>query len=316
MTGALLLADVGGTFTRLALAEHGAIGPSRIVEGAGYPSFVAAARAFLDGAGARPRRAAIAAAGPVSQGVVTLTNGPRWRLAPDEIAAGLGLESVRVVNDFAALAAAAPHLPPEGLAPVAPGVADPDGAIAVIGPGTGLGVALLAPRGRGRFQVLPGEGGHAGLSPVSPREMAVLAALIARFGHVKAEHVLSGTGLEILWETLAALDGGSGGRTAAEIADEAARAADPRSLETVAIFTAWLGGFCGDVALIAGATGGVYLAGGVLPRWGTLFDTRRFNDRFAAKGAHRPIMEAIPIRLVTEPQAAFRGLLALEEHAA
>ena len=98
--------------------------------------------------------------------------------------------------------------------------------------------------------------------------------------------------------------------------DEIRSQGDPRSIEAIALFTAWLGGFCGDIALIAGATGGVYLAGGVLPRWGDLFDTALFHARFIAKGAHRPIMEAIPIQLVIDKQAAFRGLIALEEQAA
>lgn len=313
MSGAVLLADAGGTFTRLALAEDGVIGPQSVVESGAHASFAEAARRYLAETGGRPRRAAIAAAGPLVHGVVTLTNGPGWRIAPDEIAAALALDEVRVVNDFAALAAAAPHLSGAALGPIAPGEADPNGAIAVIGPGTGLGVALLAPLGGGRYRVLPGEGGHAGLSPATPREMAVLAALVARLGHVKAEHVLSGGGLETLWRTLAALDGApdADAPAAAEIAARAAGRACARSCEAVALFTGWLGGFAGDVALIAGATGGVYLAGGILPRWGALFDAAAFRARFIAKGTHRALMEAIPVRLILDPLAAFRGLLSL-----
>jgi glucokinase len=313
-----LLADAGGTFTRFALASDGVLlAPPAIFESGQYASFADAAEDFLSEAGGRPTRAAIAAAGPLSEGVITLTNGPRWRVAPHEVAAALALAAVTVVNDFAALAAAAPLLTGDGLVAIAPGTADPTGAIAVVGPGTGLGVALLAPLDGGRYRVLPGEGGHAGLSPTNDREIAVLFQLVRRFGHVKAEYVLSGMGLEILWETLAELDGAPAAPcpTAGEIAERAKRGTCPIACEAVEMFAAWLGGFCGDVALIAGASGGVFLAGGILPRWGDLFDAAAFRRRFTAKGTHRALMEAIPVRLITDREACFRGLIALMDGA-
>ena len=319
MTRQILLADAGGTFTRLALAnEAGAITEATVVESALFETFEEAARSFISDTGATPTQIAIAAAGPLNHGVIELTNGPRWRISARDLAAGFGIDDVLLVNDFAGLAASAPHMLAQHLTSVSTGEADPAGAIAVIGPGTGLGVALLAPRGAGTWQVLPGEGGHAGLSPVNDREIAILFQLIRRFGHVRAEFVLSGTGLEILWETIAALDGASTGTrpTAGEISERARRGTCAISTETVSVFTGWLGGFAGDVALIAGATGGVYLAGGILPRWGALFDTALFRRRFAAKGSHRAMMERIPVNLITDPQACFNGLLALLKDAA
>lgn len=312
MNGDLLLADAGGTFTRLALAgADGAIGVSEVMETGAFASFEDAARDFLAAHGATPSRSAIAAAGPVEHGVVHMTNGPKWRIDPDAVAQALGLARVVLVNDFAAVAAAAPRLPAEKLVTLNAGEGD-DGAIAVVGPGTGLGVAIVIPAAQG-WRVLPGEGGHAGLSPVNDREIAVLYQLIRRFGHVKAEYVLSGPGLEILWETLAALDGADATArpTAGEIAERARRKSCALSTEAIAVMTSWLGGFVGDVALIAGATGGVYLAGGVLPRWGDQFDQALFLRRFTAKGAHRAIMERIPVKLITDPQATFKGLIAL-----
>ncbi len=312
MSGDLLLADVGGTFTRMALASaDGAIGASEVMETGAFASFQDAARDFLGAHSGRPSRAAIAAAGPVEGGVVQMTNGPKWLIEPEIIAAALALSQIVLVNDFAAVAAAAPRLPPSKLKVVNVG-ADGDGAIAVVGPGTGLGVAIVARDGAG-WRVLPGEGGHAGLSPTNDREIAVLYQLIRRFGHVKAEYVLSGPGLEILWETLAALDGAdpSARPTAGEIAERARRKSCVLSTEAIAIVTGWLGGFAGDVALIAGATGGVYLAGGVLPRWGDLFDDDLFVRRFTAKGAHRSIMARTPVKLINDPQATFKGLVAL-----
>ena len=314
MTSQILLADAGGTFTRFALADDaGAITESSVLESAMSSTFEDAARGFLADTGATPARIAIAAAGPLSHGVIELTNGPRWRISARDVGAAFDGAEVLLVNDFAGLAAGAPHMPAQSLVRIAPGEADPAGAIAVVGPGTGLGVALLAPRGDRAWQVLPGEGGHAGLSPVNDREIAILFQLIRRFGHVRSEFVLSGTGLEILWETIAALDGAAAGTrpTAGEISERARRKTCAISTETVTIFTGWLGGFAGDVALIAGATGGVYLAGGILPRWGTLFDAALFRRRFISKGSHREMMERIPVNLITDPQACFKGLLAL-----
>lgn len=310
--GDLLLVDAGGTFTRLALAgADGTIGTSEVVETAAFAGLTDAARDFLAAHGAAPRRAAIAAAGPVEHGVVQMTNGPRWLIDPGALADALALSRVVLVNDFAAVAAAAPRLPPARLTALNAGEAD-GGAIAVVGPGTGLGVAIVIPD-KGGWRVLPGEGGHAGLSPVNDREIALLYQLLRRFGHVKAEHVLSGPGLEVLWETLAALDGAdaSARPTAGEIAERARRKSCALSSEAIAIMTGWLGGFAGDVALIAGATGGVYLAGGVLPRWGDLFDHALFLRRFTAKGAHRGLMERMLVKLITDPQATFKGLIAL-----
>lgn len=317
MSGDLLLADAGGTFTRLALADaDGTIGVSEVMETGAFPSFQDAARDFLSAHKAHPGRAAIAAAGPVQGGAIQMTNGPRWRIEPDAVAAALGLTRVVLVNDFAAVAAAAPRLPADQLDTLHAGEPD-DGAVAVIGPGTGLGVAIVVRDGPG-WRALPGEGGHAGLSPTSDREIAVLHQLIRRFGHVKAEYILSGPGLETLWETLAALDGADPGArpTSGEIAERARRASCPLSREAIAIMTGWLGGFTGDVALIAGATGGVYLAGGVLPRWGDLFDRQLFMRRFTAKGSHRAMMERMPVRLIVDPQATFKGLVALMAEAA
>ncbi|MCC6917615.1 MAG: glucokinase [Alphaproteobacteria bacterium] len=311
MTAPVLLADVGGTFSRFAVADNGVIGETTVLESGTYRTFADAASVFLHDVATKPRRAAIAAAGPLTDGLITLTNGPQWPIARDAVRAELGLDEVLLVNDFVGLAVSAPSTPPEFAVELAPGDGG-DGVIAVIGPGTGLGVALLAPRPGGGHTVLASEGGHAALAATNEREIAIVFRLMHRFGHVKAEYVLSGIGLEILWQTIAELDGVKveGKPTAGEIAERARRKACDVSVETVAIFTGWLGAFTGDIALIAGAST-VYLAGGVLPRWGTLFDTALFRRRFLAKGTHRPLMEKIPVTLITDPKATFRGLLVL-----
>lgn len=312
MTGPVLLADVGGTFTRFAIAQDGAIAEAQVLESNTYKTFTDAARVYLHDMQVKPVHAAIAAAGPLVDGTITLTNGPQWEIAQEAARDALGLTSFTLVNDFVGLAASAPSTPAEHKTTIAPGAtATGHEVMAVIGPGTGLGVALLAPHA-GAHVVLPSEGGHVALAPTNEREIAIVFQLMRRFGHVKAEHVLSGTGLEILWETLAELDGARvGGKpTAGEIAERARRKSCAISVEAVAIFTGWLGSFAGDIALVAGASE-VYLAGGVLPRWGGLFDTALFRRRFIAKGSHRPLMEKIRVTLITDPQATFRGLLVL-----
>lgn len=318
MTGPVLLADVGGTFTRLALGgEDGSIGEAQVLESGTYRTFEDAVETYLKDTGAKPVRAAIAAAGPLNHGTITLTNGPQWPIARDAVRNVFGFSDVLLVNDFVGLAASAPSTPHGYATAIVPNDAPEGGTIAVIGPGTGLGVALLAPRPGGGHIVLPSEGGHAALAATNEREIAIVFRLMHRFGHVKAEYVLSGTGLEILWETLAELDGAKieGKPTAGEIAERARRKSCAISDEAVTIFTGWLGGFAGDIALIAGASR-VYLAGGVLPRWGTLFNAALFRRRFTAKGSHRTMMESVPVTLITDPQATFRGLQVLLAQAA
>lgn len=318
MTQRILLVDAGGTFTRFALSgSEGTIEDVSVLESGTYRSFEDAAATYLTDVNATVSGIAVAAAGPVMHGVVTLTNGPQWRIDPAAVKHALGATKMALVNDFAAVAASAAVLGGAAMQVIAQGEADPSGAIAVVGPGTGLGVALVA-RDSAGFRVMPGEGGHAALAPTNEREIAVLFQLIRRFGHVKAEYVLSGTGLEILWQTLCELDGmnDAGKPTAGEIAERARRKSDPVAVETIAMMTGWLGSFAGDVALIAGATGGVVLAGGVLPRWGAMFDTALFCRRFCAKSAHRTLMERIPVKLIVDKEAAFKGLIALLKAAA
>ena len=191
------------------------------------------------------------------------------------------------------------------------GADGPDGraAMAVIAPGTGLGVSGLVPDGAGGFAAVEGEGGHRTLAAQSPREWAIVNALAERFGHASAERALSGPGVEALYRAVASIDGVScrGDRTAAEIAHDAFTRSDPVAVEAVATFTGFLGSVAGDLALTLGARGGVYLAGGIVPGWGGRFDAARFLDRFRTKGRFRGYLDAVPVRVVTHPYPALAG---------
>jgi glucokinase len=311
----LLLADIGGTNARFALASGEAIGPSVTLAVADHADPQAAIRAFLDqvesgGQGKpAPRRAAVAVAGPVSGGTAALTNGA-WRFDAPALAAAFGLERLRLVNDFEAVAWALPRLSQAELLPLGGGRGTPAAPMAVIGPGTGLGVAAYLPAtDDGPERVLVSEGGHVTLAATSEREDRIVEELRRRFGHVSAERVLSGDGLINLYEASAAVDGlPAPSRQPAEIVAHAERGDCLASRAALETFCALLGCFAGNVALTLGALGGVYLAGGILPRLPDRLAASAFRDRFEAKGRFQSYLQGIPTWLIQRPDPAFLGL--------
>ena len=207
---------------------------------------------------------------------------------------------------------------PDGLAAAnvhGAGAAGMDGraAMAVIAPGTGLGVSGLVPDASGGFAAVEGEGGHRTLAARTPREWAIVNRLVERFGHASAERALSGPGIEALYLAIASIGGVSRReeKTATEIARDAFARTDPVAEEAVATFTDFLGSAAGDLALTLGARGGVYVAGGIVPEWGGRFDAARFLDGFRAKGRFRDYLAAVPVRVVTHPYPALAGAEAL-----
>lgn len=316
----LLLADIGGTHARFMLAPlEGLLPPPVDYATEAYPTLAAALAAFLNASrGAKSLAgAAFAAAGPVLEDKVVLTNCP-WSITLDEIARATAVSAPVLVNDFAAMAMGVTALGDEdSIALGAELSSSPQHPIGVLGPGTGLGVAALIPDGRGDYLIVAGEGGHVDLSASDASEDVVLALLRKRFGHVSAERAVSGPGLENLYAVLCERDGARPQlRSAAEIAREAQRN-EPRAGEAAELFASFLGAVAGNLALTLGALGGIYLAGGILPRWGRLFDATLFRERFEAKGRSQTLLARIPTRLVTAPDCAFRGLrkLALKARA-
>lgn len=304
-----LLADIGGTNVRFALLRPGALEPDppeRLALDA-FPGIAAAIESWLAAQpGPRPRAAMLAVAGPVAGDRALLTN-RGWLVDGAALAAGLGFARVRVVNDFAALAWSLPVLGPAALVPLGgPAEGAAGEAMAVLGPGTGLGVAAFLPPGR----VLPTEGGHAALAAHDAREAQLIEAIRARLGgHVSAERgALSGQGIEALHAAL----GGDPAWEAPEIVRAGIAGTDPRCAEAMGLFCAMLGGFAGDVALTLGARGGVFIAGGIPPRFPGFLAASAFRARFEAKGRFRDWLAAIPTWLVADPEAAaMRGLAVL-----
>jgi glucokinase len=314
MSTCRLLADIGGTNARFALqAPEGAFADIEVLACRDYDHVKDALDAYLARAGARGhatggiRHAALAIANPVEGDVVSMTN-HHWRFSIAGLKDACGLATLVVVNDFAALAQALPHLDAAGRERIGgPDTVAVDGRpLGLVGPGTGLGVSGLVPAGGGRWTALAGEGGHASFAPVTRAEMRLLDALSEEHGHVSAERLLSGPGLEAIHRVLA------GERLAA--ADITARALDgsfAACRATVDAFCAILGSVAGNVALTLGATGGMYIGGGIVPRLGPLFHASAFRERFEGKGRLQPYLARIPTWLVTEPYPALRGAAAL-----
>jgi glucokinase len=237
-----------------------------------------------------------------------------WRFSRSQLATDLGLDGLLVLNDFEALALSLPRLKPAQIRSDGRPMPLP-GTLAVIGPGTGLGVAGVVPSRSGWVPV-PGEGGHVSLAPGDDFESALLARVRTRYGHVSAERLLSGIGLPTLHGVVAEVLGmAAQGLSTEEIVEHGTKGRDPLSERTLDVFCALLGSFAGNVALTLGARGGVFVGGGIVPRLGELFFRSAFRERFEAKGRLRPYLEAIPTALITDTLAALCGAaLAIEQH--
>lgn len=309
----MLVGDIGGTHGRFGVVADDGVRPDRVAieEGDAHASFESAVAAYLEKLGDRPRRAAFAVAGPVDEeGHARITNRKSWLIDPAALTQKFGFETVLVLNDFAAQAASLPHLEPSELTAI--GDAAPREATkAALGPGTGLGVAALVREADGGWLPLPSEGGHVELAATDAREAAVFEIVRAEKGRVEAEALLSGPGLVRLHAALARVEGRADDleTTAAEIV-AAASGADGAARATVALFLTMLARFSGDVALTFGATGGVYLCGGVAPRLLGLLDAGAFRAVFEAKAPHERMLRAIATEVVTSPVAGLVGCAA------
>ena len=299
----LLVADIGGTNARFAFCDPGSLelGAFATFPCAEFDSIGAVLAAYLATARARPRRVCMAVAGPVEDGAARMTNLP-WSFSAEEIAAAAGAEEALLVNDFEALARALPALADDDLRRIGGGVAAPEGVKAALGPGTGLGVAALARCGEG-WRPIPGEGGHVGFPAQTAEELALLARIRPDGGRVSVERVLSGPGLSDLHAALA----GGAALPAPEVVKRARRGGDPAAEAAVGRFVAWLGRFAGDLALLYGARGGVYLGGGVAPAILDFLSDGRFREAFEAKGRLRAQVAAIPVFVILAKDAGLRG---------
>ncbi len=303
-----LIADIGGTNVRFALcAPDGRTHDPITLTCADFDGLAAAVRAYLERArpATPPRRAAMAAACPVDGDVVDLTNSA-WRFSIAETRDALGLDSLRVINDFAANALAAPYLGSDDKVRIGGGAPRPGWPVAAIGPGTGLGVGTAIPVGDD-WIALSGEGGHVTLAAADDRESDLIDGLRRRLGHVSAERLLSGGGLELLYRTIRERDGRPPDPLDAAAIGAAAARPGPAA-EALETLFAMLGTVAGNLALTTGARGGVCVMGGIVPRHLDRFTGSAFRARFEAKGRFSAYLADIPTWVVTHPHPAFVGL--------
>jgi len=309
-----LVGDIGGTRARFGLVgSDGAVTDVAVQECRDHAGLADALRAYLSGAarGARPRRAALSVACPVTGDRVSLTNHP-WSFSIEAIRRRFRFETLAVVNDFSAVARSVPLLGDGDRMQVGGGRPVAGAAIAVLGPGTGLGVSGLVPAGGG-WAVIEGEGGHVTMAASGPREAAVLAEVGREFEHVSAERVLSGPGLVSLHAALCRLDGEVCDRepTPEAIVAEGVAGRTPRCAEVLDLAAELLGTVAADLALTLGARGGVYIAGGLVPRFARRFAASGFRRRFENKGRFSDYLAAIPTWLVLHEHPALLGLASL-----
>lgn len=317
---ARLLADIGGTNARFAwqAAPGAPITDVQVLPGAHYPTLQAAMHAYLDGLGrGAPAAVAIAIANPITGDMVRMTNHD-WAFSQSAVKSEFGLRTLRMLNDFTALALALPDLPAAELRQVGGGEAVPGVAMGLVGAGTGLGVSGLLPDGHGGWVPLEGEGGHVTLPATTARERIVMDGLIRRYGHASAERVCCGQGLVDTCAILCEADGvtAQGLDSASAVSEAALKAGHPQALETLNIFCAMLGSVAGNLALTLGARGGMYVGGGIVPRLGTWFDASPFRERFDNKGRFTGLLQGMPVWVITSAQspALLGAARALDRH--
>jgi glucokinase len=306
-----MIADIGGTNARFALLDGVDRRDEVVLACADYPDLVSATEEYLQRVGARvsgrPLEAAIAIAGPVTGDIIRMTNHV-WQFSAAHTRQQLQLRRLIVLNDFTALAMAVRHLKGSDLEQIGGGKAQPNSPIAVIGPGTGLGVSGLIPSGE-HWIPLQGEGGHVTLSVMNERELAVLQQLQQRFSHVSAERVISGPGLVTLYDALCGVEGVIPEvLTPPEITKRAQEGTCRLCFETVSMFCALLGTMAGNLVLTLGALGGAYIGGGIAPGLGPMFTSSRFRDRFEDKGRFTDYVSRVPTYVIRAELPALLGL--------
>jgi len=308
-----LAADVGGTNFRVAVAEL-VDGRWRIRYRGAYPSQNYPSAEWILGdflAACNELKLAafgIAVAGPVVDGRAKLTNVP-WGVDATQISAALGGLPVALLNDFEAVAHGLAVLAPGDVVSLQAGEPRSGAPKLLVGAGTGLGVGVLAPCGD-RYDALTSEGGHADFAPQSAVEIALFEHLAARHGHVSWERIVSGPGIEAIYDfLLQQTHPGSKPLTAAEVTEAALTGKDPLAVQTLEMFVSAYGAFAGNLALTVLPRAGVYLAGGIAPRILGKLQEGGFLQAFKAKGRFTSLLAQMPVHIVTDGDVGLLGAL-------
>ena len=304
-----LLGDVGGTNARLGWqASHtSGVQHVQVLPCADYPSLEVAIQTYLKQQNlSAPRACALGIANPITGDTIRMTN-HHWTFSISEMARTLGVSKLNVINDFTALALAIPSISQDHLVQIGGKDSRSLGPKAIIGAGTGLGVSGLFPvkASLDQWVAIAGEGGHATLAAHTENEYRVIELIRQRYGHVSAERVLSGQGLVDLYLAQRQLQQHAPIEvtSAADITHWALKKKDPLALQSLEMFAGFLGSVAGELALTLGALGGVYLGGGVVPRWLGWFESSVFRERFEAKGRFREYLKDIPVYVINAAES-------------
>ena len=306
-----LVADIGGTNARFAIAnlETLSLSDIRTFPTAEHATLADAIRAYLKDAPETVAHAGLAVAAPLREDTVKFTNAA-WTFKQSTLAKEAGLEAAYVFNDFEAQAYALPVLSADELHSLHGGKAVENAPKVVLGPGTGLGVAGLV-RSPSGWVPVPGEGGHQTFPAENERELALLERMRVGLERLSVERVLSGPGLADLYRAIAASYGFSdAGLSPAKVEQLAIGGEDEMAVEALNFFVQWLGRFAGDMALVFGARGGVYLGGGIAPKMLSRLEQDDFRQAFERKGRMSPYVEAIPIHVVVSDYPGLKGAAA------
>lgn len=303
-----LVGDIGGTNARFALWENDAMRAVQVFSTADYTSPEQAIAQYLKGQGlaiGAVKSVCLAVAGPVDGDEFRFTNN-HWRISQKAFCATLRVDRLLLINDFTAMALGMTRLQPGEYQAVREGHADLARPAVVIGPGTGLGMGTLLNLGAGHYMALPGEGGHVDLPVGSEREARLRQHIQNEIGHVSAETILSGGGLLRLYQAICVVDGHTPKATEPAKVTELALAGDAVARQTIDQFCRFLGRVAGNNVLTVGGLGGVYIVGGVIPKFIELFLASGFNESFADKGCMSGYFANVPVWVVT---AEFSGLI-------
>ncbi len=307
-----LVADIGGTNMRIGTTDdNGNIDALSVYQCNQYPSLSAVIRDYLVEHSLEQCdiHACLAIACPVDNDLITMTNLP-WEFSKSQLKQELQLKTLLLINDFTAIALAIPLLGNEQKVQIGQGTAIAGKPISICGPGTGLGVANLISN-NGKWISLSGEGGHVDFAPVGHLEQDLLRYLLTKYSRVSYEQLLSGLGLEQIYQGIAwskQLDVAQ--LNAEQISSKALNNECELCADSLAQFCKILGSFAGNLALTLGSFGGVYIAGGIVPRFIEYFNNSEFRKRFEEKGRLSGFNQHIPTYVITESQPGILGAAA------
>jgi glucokinase len=314
MSSAILVGDVGGTNCRFAFAELSAQGTidlhhSERFSVKDFPDFKTAVRHYLDSQTVKPAQAAFAFAGPKFGDEIKMTN-IDWVVSESDLCNTFGFENVVIQNDFVAMANGATVVPDDGFEILMPGKVNYNKPVAVLGPGTGLGISLIVPGNP--LRILPTEGGHVSFSPQDELEREILLHQLKDMSYLSVENLISGPGLLRLYKAICDIRGAD---CLCRKPDEivASAEANPKSIARLAVITFCniLGGFAGNAALTMGASGGVVIGGGVSRHVSPFLNESEFKTRFRNRGDGSWFVKEIPVRLIKAHFVALYGAAAM-----